>query len=64
LYQWTAILSVLIGIGFTLITVKPLYHPAEYAWETVLAAGIGGLFTAFAMGVDFPYSNARFSRLV
>ncbi|PHN05507.1 prolipoprotein diacylglyceryl transferase family protein [Flavilitoribacter nigricans] len=64
LYQWTAILSVLIGIGFTLITVEPFFLRPDFSWNTVLAAALGGLFTAFAMGVDFPYSNARFSRLV
>jgi len=57
LYQWIAIFSVIIGIIMTVIR-------AAFAWETVAAAIIGGIFTTFAMGVDFPYSNARFSRLV
>lgn len=64
LYQWTAILSVFIGIIMTVIKVDTGVITADFGWETVLAAIIGGLLTTFAMGVDFPYSNARFSRLV
>jgi prolipoprotein diacylglyceryltransferase len=64
LYQWTAVLSVIIGIPLTVIPVQPVLITPEFGWETVLAAVIGGFFTFFAMGVDFPYSNARFSRLV
>ena len=64
LYQWTAILSVIIGIIMTTIQVEPVLIITEFSWETVLAAVIGGLFTTFAMGIDFPHSNARFSRLV
>ena len=64
LYQWTAILSVLIGIIMTVINVEVINITSDVGWETILSAIIGGLFTIFAMGVDFPYSNARFSRLV
>jgi len=64
LYQWTAILSVLIGILMTFIHVDAVVLTEDFGWETLLSALIGGLFTTFAMGVDFPYSNARFSRLV
>ena len=64
LYQWTAIMSVIIGIVMTLINVEPVVLTSDSSWKIVLAAFIGGLFTTFAMGVDFPYSNARFSRLV
>ncbi len=64
LYQWTAILTVLIGIIISAIPLKPQWMTPDYGWETILAAIIGGLFTTFAMGVDFPHSNARFSRLV
>ena len=64
LYQWTAILSVLIGIIMTGIHVEFVDITSDVGWETILSAIIGGLFTAFAMGVDFPYSNTRFSRLV
>ncbi|MCJ7757224.1 MAG: prolipoprotein diacylglyceryl transferase [Gillisia sp.] len=64
LYQWTAILSVLIGIIMTLIHIDVVVITSDVGWETIMSAIIGGLITAFAMGVDFPYSNARFSRLV
>lgn len=64
LYQWTAVLSIVVGIAFTLVHQAPPDVEPGFAWDTVLAAAIGGVFTLFAMGVDFPYSNARFSRLV
>lgn len=64
LYQWAAILSVFIGIIMTIIHVEAVTIISDVGWETILSALIGGLFTFFAMGVDFPYSNARFSRLV
>jgi protein-S-isoprenylcysteine O-methyltransferase Ste14 len=64
LYQWTAILALIIGIILTGIHVEPaIIHPG-FNWESVWVASISGLFTFFAMGVDFPYSNVRFSRLV
>ncbi len=64
LYQWTAIASVLIGILMTMVHQNTVVHTSEFTWQILLAALIGGLFTTFAMGVDFPDSNARFSRLV
>ena len=64
LYQWTAILSVLVGVVMTTITVEKIDIVGQMGWETLASALIGGLFTTFAMGVDFPYSKARFSRLV
>ena len=64
LYQWTAILSVIAGIIMTVIQVEPaIIHPG-FGWESVLVAAISGSFLFFAMGVDFPHSNVRFSRLV
>ena len=41
-----------------------LYNRRHLGVSMFLAALIGGIFTFFAMGVDFPDSNARFSRLV
>ncbi len=64
LYQWTAILSVLIGIGFTIVRVPLIETTSGLTWEVWVAGLLGGLITFFAMGVDFPNSNARFSRLV
>ena len=64
LYQWTAIASVLIGIVMTIVPSNlPVVDPS-FSGEIIAAALAGGLFTTFAMGIDFPYSNARFSRLV
>lgn len=64
LYQWTAVISVIAGILMTLILVEPAVFSPGFCWESVVVAGIGGFFIFFAMGVDFPYSNVRFSRLV
>ena len=64
LYQWTAIASIFIGIIITMIPVAFVHIRKEIGWEIFLAAFITGLFTFFVMGVDFPRSNARFSRLV
>lgn len=64
LYQWTAVISVVFGIVFTLFRVEiPVLDPG-LGWKTFLAAFLGGIFLVFAMGVDFPNSNRRFSRLV
>jgi|GEM_PF-1832419 len=64
LYQWTAILSVLVGIAMTLNQIQAIHHMSAYNTDALTAAFIGGRFVFFAMGVDFPQSNARFSRLV
>lgn len=64
LYQWTAIISFAIGIVITCIPVNAVIESSSFGWESVLSALCGGIFTTFAMGVDFPKSNARFSRLV
>lgn len=64
LYQWTAITSLFVGVVMTVIQIPPVVIQPGYNWESVLAAITCGLFVFFAMGVDFPTSNARFSRLV
>ncbi len=64
LYQWTAIISVICGILMTVIQIEPVVIIPGFSWESVLFASISGLFIFFAMGIDFPYSNVRFSRLV
>ncbi|MCB0564199.1 MAG: hypothetical protein KDD01_07470 [Phaeodactylibacter sp.] len=64
LYQWTAIASVLVGIIFTLLPIpRPFLEPV-FGWNIVWAALVIGVFTFIAVGVDFPRSNVRFSRLV
>jgi protein-S-isoprenylcysteine O-methyltransferase Ste14 len=64
LYQWTALISVIAGIIMTVLPVSPITIIPVFGWDILWAALIGGAFTTFAMGIDFPYSNARFSRLV
>ena len=64
LYQWTAISSILIGIGITMIHTEIIILDPGFNFEILLSAFIGGFITFIAMGVDFPNSNARFSRLV
>ena len=64
LYQWTAIISVIIGIIMTVVPVQEDFVYPEFGWQILVAAILGGLFTFFAMGVDFPKSNKRFSRLI
>ncbi len=64
LYQWTAIVTVLCGIAMTMVpSVRSDVEPG-WSWQIAVAALSGGLFTFAAMGVDFPNSNKRFSRLV
>ncbi len=64
LYQWTAVVSVVVGILMTLIRIPAPSISPGFSWESFVVALISGLFIFFAMGVDFPYSNKRFSRLV
>lgn len=64
LYQWTAITSLIVGIVMTTLQIEPAVIQPGFNWESVWVALICGLFVFIAMGVDFPTSNARFSRLV
>ena len=64
LYQWTAIFTLAIGIIMTFIKIEPVVFTGGFNWEIFGVAAFCGIFVFFAMGVDFPYSNARFSRLV
>ena len=64
LYQWTAVASIIIGAVFSCIPVsRGVLIPGDLT-SILLGALAIGFFTFFAMGVDFPKSNARFSRLV
>jgi hypothetical protein len=64
IYHWFAIASV--GIGATLSGIESA-PPAEWIHAptpgTALLAGIMGVAAGIALGVDFPGSNRRFSRL-
>ncbi|MCX6143195.1 MAG: prolipoprotein diacylglyceryl transferase [Ignavibacteriales bacterium] len=63
LYQWIAILSVVAGAVLTALPATGVPYAPQFSWDS-LAAGFGfGLFTWFALGVDFPDSNRRFARL-
>jgi protein-S-isoprenylcysteine O-methyltransferase Ste14 len=65
LYQWAALASVILGILSTCISSPtPVIAPIVLDWRNFAGAATLGLFTFVAMGVDFPRSNARFSRLV
>lgn len=64
LYQWMAILSIVLGAICTILKIDeielvPTYGPSIYAGAIVM-----GVIAFFAMGIDFPKSNMRFSRLV
>lgn len=64
IYQWFAITSVVAGILCTLL--PPVSRPGGFATPTpsLVGAALAFLLIAtWAMGVDFPESNRRFSRL-
>jgi protein-S-isoprenylcysteine O-methyltransferase Ste14 len=63
LYQWIAIVGVVLGAVITAIpqtprTPQPVLHPSS-----LIVAFVCGLFAWFVTGVDFPDSNQRFARL-
>lgn len=64
LYQWLAIGSLLAGILCTLLPAEPRAPGFAAPTATLLGAAVGmALLTGVMMGVDFPGSNRRFSRL-
>jgi protein-S-isoprenylcysteine O-methyltransferase Ste14 len=63
LYQWIAILSVIAGAVLTAIPVTYEAPVPQFSWVSLIAGFGFGLFTWFALGVDFPNSNKRFARL-
>jgi protein-S-isoprenylcysteine O-methyltransferase Ste14 len=63
LYQWAALTSVLVGALFTALGISGPAPNLAFGWAAVVAAGAFGLMIGGAMGVDFPDSNRRFSRL-
>ncbi len=64
LYQWAAIVSVVLGAVFTTLPTEAIHPDFKFGWGSATAALGFGLFTWFALGVDFPKSNRRFARLV
>jgi hypothetical protein len=67
IYQWTAIVSVSVGVAFTIFpavfSVGFAHNPALPGRGAVITAILFALLCGFAMGVDFPTSNRRFARL-
>jgi hypothetical protein len=62
--QWVAVAGLLLGIGLTMIpSGVAAFTPAPFDLGLIITALIGGLLSAFALGMDFPKSTARFSRL-
>jgi prolipoprotein diacylglyceryltransferase len=62
IYQWIAILNILLGIIFTAIPNRAVLVFQPNLLSLILAIGMGMLVT-IASGVDFPESNRRFTRL-
>ncbi len=62
LYQWIAVLTVILGAYFTTITTGPTMRPVWHA-SSIFVAAACGVLAWFATSVDFPDSNRRFARL-
>jgi prolipoprotein diacylglyceryltransferase len=64
IYQWLAVLTLLIGIACTVLPSEPA-RPGFEAPSALLVvtALVMAIIAGAAMGVDFPGSNRRFSRL-
>jgi protein-S-isoprenylcysteine O-methyltransferase Ste14 len=63
LYHWSAIASVVLGVVFAAFGSAEIAPNPEWMWGVVLPAVGFGLLVWCAMGVDFPESQRRFSRL-
>lgn len=63
LYQWAAIASVFLGAVFSAFDNGELAPGASFRWSTLLPSVLFGFVVFCAMGVDFPNSQRRFSRL-
>jgi len=64
IYQWFAVASFLVGIGATMVPSGPGPHGFHMPSGALLAwAAAYFVVCAAAMGLDFPGSNRRFSRL-
>ena len=63
LYQWAAIASVILGALFTSFDNGEVTPAPIFQWNAILPAAVFGCVVFCAMGVDFPSSQRRFSRL-
>jgi len=64
LYQLIATLNVVCGSILTTLKISSVVPNPQFTWTAVIAAFGFGVVTWFALGVDFPNANKRFSRLV
>lgn len=65
IYQWTALTSFMAGSIFTMFPSAPVSLLDVGFTSTVWIGSIAmGVFVSIAMGVDWPESNRRFSRLI
>jgi len=63
MYHWLALTGVIIGAILTTVDGKPCNTPVRILPWAFGYSAIFGIVAAFAMGVDFPDSKKRFSRL-
>jgi len=63
LYQWAAVASVSAGALMTSLGPSDPAPAAHFDWSTLLPSAAFGVLVCCAMGVDFPESSRRFSRL-
>ncbi len=63
LYQWAAITSVALGAIFTSLSNGEVAPALDFQWSALLPAMAFGVVGFCAMGIDFPDSQRRFSRL-
>ncbi|MHB1311550.1 MAG: prolipoprotein diacylglyceryl transferase family protein [Gemmatimonadaceae bacterium] len=63
LYQWLAIAFIVGGAALTAIPGAPAPAPTPIGWSALAISALAGILGIAAMGVDFPQSNRRFSRL-
>lgn len=64
LYQWIAAAGVVAGALLTTLPAPLLTQPLHPSFAALASAVAMGAITALALGVDFPGSSRRFSRLV
>ncbi|HEX8326766.1 MAG TPA: prolipoprotein diacylglyceryl transferase family protein [Hymenobacter sp.] len=63
LYQWLAFATVLAGIAVTMLPATSFHLRLQWHPASLPVAAAAALLAAFAMGMDFPFSTKRFSRL-
>lgn len=64
LYQWIALAGVIVGAALTALPSEAPTGVWQPWWGALAVAGVLGAVVGAALGVDFPASNRRFSRLV